>query len=100
MLNGNAKRLKDGLEVFESESSVLGSFRLDGWGVGSWGLRWELREGGLYFVTVIVITSLAIPPLPSLTRTVIGTGPSADGAVHVVCFDEAAAALPDGAVHA
>ena len=50
-------------------------------------------------MTWIVTVSLAVPPLPSLTVTVNGTGPTCIGAVHGVCRLVGLASVPAGVVH-
>src|SRR5688500_13456717 len=47
----------------------------------------------------MVTTSEAEAPLPSLTRTDTGTGPSIIGAVHGVCRADALVSDPAGAFH-
>jgi len=103
--NSQAAQLPSGATPNLSWELGVGSWDLGVWELGRWELigSWALRSCGVdsvHLMTITVMTSLAMPPLPSLTRTVIGTGPSADGAVHVVCFDAAGAAAPDGALHA
>ncbi len=50
-------------------------------------------------MTLIVVVAFAVPPRPSFTVTVNGTGPSCIGAVHGVCRLVAFASVPAAAVH-